>query len=104
MKDDLPLARLGDKFRRILRKGRGGSLTMHDFRALAEMGVLDLLQAAETKELKARWVATPPLSSTAIIGSTNEETVGPRRSGRSPGTRLTLDRSAIAALGTGISN
>ena len=95
------LSTVAKKFKRALRNETGTSFSLHELRTLAEAGALDSLQRAETEELKATWAAKHHPTSSATSGSTSGATVNRPKSGKSPVTTPTLDRSAIAALGAG---
>ncbi len=50
--------RLADKFRRALRNDTGTSFSADELRQLGDMGLLDLITAAETRELSRKWAGS----------------------------------------------
>jgi hypothetical protein len=96
----IEVGNLAKKCRRALRNEQGTRFTADEFQALAELGLLEMLQTAEAEELRARWREKRPNTSMAITGSTSGETASPPV-GKSRAMSPVLDRSAIAALAAG---
>lgn len=96
------IASLGRKLERAMRNQTGFNVTLEEMLALIEEGIAADINAAKMRVLQERCRAKLPPSSSAISGSTSDVTAKPPKSGRSPGTRPTLDRSSISALSAGL--
>jgi hypothetical protein len=86
---------LAKKCRRALRNDQGTSFSAAEFRMIAQLGLLEMLQTAEAEELKARWESPSANTQSATTGS---RAATSRPSTRSPGTIRKAELRGIEAL------
>lgn len=95
------ISAIARKYRRALRNGKGTRFSLDELQALADEGALEMLQAAEARELKDKWAAKPHLTSSETSGSINAAMGSRPMSGKLLGMTRRPDPSAILALVSG---
>lgn len=85
------------KYRRALRNATGTRFTDNELRLMADLGCLQVVMAAEERELRKAWQRTTPPTSSDDSGSISDPTDDPT-SGKSPGMTPEAERRGTNLL------